>query len=1399
MLSVKIINITIVTLLTTVLSACGSGGGDSTPPPPPVPTSSNNAPSISDFAAEVSTSNTLRYTFSWAVSDADNDSLTCSLSSGDGSNAITINDCAITTSSTIDYSVGGDFQASLTVTDPSNDSVSSIVDITVEATSNGLPLPSVFAGENQLIIFYNRPDGVYTDWVLHLWNNTACDSYLNADTEWLVGQAQSGMDDNYGAYWIIDLKPGYGDCGNFIVHKGDEKDLGGLDQRADLTGVRMIWTLQGISDIYSEATAYPSGTLIADVAAHWANENTVFWNAGGSANADVAKVRIYSSDVDNLAYDGETGIPGNNFLEYLPSLTSEHPAVTLSMLRYQNLAAFSSTSADIAIAKQMLKGKLLAISYADDDTVIAATYVQTPRILDALYAPASNSNLGVIYANNAITTNLWAPTATSVTLNIYNAAKVLQSSNAMVADTNTGVWSFDAPETMDRLFYRFELTVFHHQNTRFETIEATDPYSLSLSTNGSYSQFVNLADDDLKPIGWDAHIVPVVEEIEDAVIYEGHVRDFSVRDTSTSEANRGKYLAFTEQTSAPVLHLTSLVDAGMTHFQLLPVNDIASIGEDPTSRINLNNTVSELCAQNSSSPVCGVEDGNAILVDVYASYDPTTTDAQALTQSMRNLDSFNWGYDPEHFTTPDGSYSSNPDGAARILELRALNQSLHEMGLRVILDVVYNHTSSSGLNENSVLDKVVPGYYHRRDLMSGNVETATCCQDTAPEHMMMDKLMVDSLLTWTSEYKFDGFRFDIMGNNSKESILAARDAVQAIDPDNYFYGEGWTRADRGYVQASQVNMAGSEVGTFNDRPRDIIRNAALFKSTASLNEIDIIRLGLAGTLADYQLQDQNGVIKAGSTFGQSSYANDPADIINYVSKHDGDTLWDRLQYNLEDVATIDDRVRIQNIAGTLPLVSQGISFFQLGGDLLRSKSMDRNSYDAGDWFNYLDFTKMTNNWNVGLPLAQDNEGSWSAIGEIINNTNTSAQASDIEFSSDIFKEFIAIRASSKLFRLTTLADVTARLGFHNTGIGQTKGLIVMSLDDGTGLVDLDPANDAIVVVVNGTSSEQSHSILTAAGFELHASQQASADISVQTASFLASASEGTFTVPALTTAVFVKPQGADQGDGLAANATLDAPDPAPFGSTTAYLRGTMNNWGDSGLSSIDEFTFEGNGVYALNYSLAAATYTFKIGSSDWTDIDLGFNEVTFGLDSIMATDDGSGNISITIDVTGNYKFTLDASSATPILTITARNETVDCTALVDSVDPIPFSITGGGQLYVRGDHSAWNATEEFRLHYKGNNQYQAVAAFDGAMQFKLASDDGSWTTQLWVRESSSNTIETANLELGVNYRIAYENAGTDNNSANLAAGNYSFLLTLDSADPATGFDVGDLVIQQCNP
>jgi pullulanase len=798
------------------------------------------------------------------------------------------------------------------------------------------------------------------------------------------------------------------------------------------------------------------------------------------------------------------------------------------------------------------------------------------------------------------------------------------------------------------------------------------------------------------------------------VIYEGSIRDFSVRDTSTSTANRGKYMAFTEMDSAPVAHLKKLAEKGLTHFHMLPANDIASIEEDVSKTVNFSSTLAALCKLNSSAPICkdASVSQSMILGDLFASYDPVSEGgkAQELAEAMRGIDQFNWGYDPFHFNVPEGSYSTNPEGVTRIKEMRAMNMALHEVGLRVALDVVYNHTNASELNGKSVLDKVVPGYYHRYEVATGAIVRETCCDDTEPRNAMMEKLMKDSLVQWATQYKFDSFRFDIMSQATKATMVRLFDAVKSVDEDTYFYGEGWPRIDRGYEQAGQINIAGTEIGTYNDRIREAVRQGQMFSkepSEAALANQDKVKMGLAGTLKNYILNTAGG--SDTQTVNLGGYATDPADIINYVSKHDNETLWDQLNYVLPKDLTLAQRVRAQNMAATIPLMAQGIPFLQMGGDFLRSKSMDRNSYDSGDWFSYVDFTMATNNWNVGLPLKQDNESRWTEIGQFMLSPERAASMSDIEFASEVFNEMLSIRSTSALFRLTTGAEVIDRVGFHNIGKRQTQGLIVMSLDDGLSAdeamprVDLDPMIDAIVVVVNSSYTAQSHTVPTASGFTLHATHAASVDPTVRGAYFSEGEGEGTFTVPALTTAVFVKTQSGAQGMGLSSYATSGAPDVVPFGDTTFFVRGGMNGWGEG-----NPMTYVGNGVYESVITVVAGDYEFKVASADWSTVDFGSSQQVVTLDQEKVLSRGGANLKLTLAEDATLKFSVDANDINaPIFTVGYEE---------------PFYPT---TVYVRGGMNGWG--EANPLSYSVGGQYMTtidIAA--GSYEFKIASAD--WST-----------------------------------------------------------------------
>jgi pullulanase-type alpha-1,6-glucosidase len=535
--------------------------------------------------------------------------------------------------------------------------------------------------------------------------------------------------------------------------------------------------------------------------------------------------------------------------------------------------------------------------------------------------------------------------------------------------------------------------------------------------------------------------------------------------------------------------------------------------------------------------------------------------------AVNDLDGFNWGYDPFHFNVPEGSYSTNADGVQRIIEFREMVQSLNQNDLRVVMDVVYNHTNASGQGQKSVFDKIVPGYYHRLNA-DGVVEKSTCCENTATEHMMMQKFMLDSVQLWAEAYKVDGFRFDLMGHHMKENMIEVRDLLDTIDPSIYVYGEGWNFGEvadgiRG-ENATQINLAGTGIGTFNDRLRDAVRGGGPFDGGESLvtnqgfingayydmNDMslaagltathraelmlsaDQIRVGLAGNLADYSFTDRTGTQVTGSQVdyngSPAGYNQDPQEHIIYVSAHDNQTLYDNNVYKVPTQTTMANRVRVQNLGLDLTMLSQGVPFFHAGVDMLRSKSLERDSYNSGDWFNKLDFTYMNNNFGVGIPPKA--EGDDALMAPFLRDPNLQPTQTDILSSVTHMHNLLQIRNSTPLFRLQTEQDVMDRLAFHNTGADQLPGLIVMSISDMvSGTTDLDPNHEMVVVLFNANDEAQvfTETALVGVDLELHPVQQASADAVVKTATF--DSSTGVFNLPARTTAVYVLPQGEPQG------------------------------------------------------------------------------------------------------------------------------------------------------------------------------------------------------------------------------------------------------------------------------
>ena len=893
----------------------------------------------------------------------------------------------------------------------------------------------------------------------------------------------------------------------------------------------------GYNDFSKELTKSDLNSIESDYSAHWLKTNLLLLPNFNSENT----YHLVRSDTKQA-------------LELKAISNSD------SMLRdFPHLENFKSFQVPLTnkYAKEWLKFFPFVLIKNNKNEIIKIAYTQTGFVLDDIYTRSANDadevgDLGASVKNNAVTFKLWAPTAQMVKVLLFDKNKnpLPPISLSMQEDAQTGVWSAQANKNLELAYYQYQIKLYHYVTGQIETLVTTDPYSLSLSTNSKFSQVINLDDAYSKPAGWDGQEVPTVDNPEDNIFYEVHIRDFSSADPDLSKVSiKGKYKAFSEKSSAGIKHLKQLRSMGLNNIHLLPTFDIATAEEDKSQVIDLYDSLKKVCALAMQISICQNDfDESTRLIDILNSFDPASKKAQDLVTALKSFDNYNWGYDPYHYTVPEGSYALNPDGVSRIIEFREMVKALHEMGFRVIMDVVYNHTYQAGLEQKSVLDKIVPNYYHRLNPVTGAIEQSTCCDNTATERAMMAKLMTESLVVWSRDYKIDGFRFDLMGHQPKAAMLAARAAVRKIDADTYFYGEGWNFGEvadnQRFVQASQLKLAGTEIGTFSDRMRDAVRGCCFNSEGEDIrrnqgignglgiipNELsnessdqeykqrlDHLRLGLIGNLANYPIVDSSGHQVLGSEilYGTDSaaYALDPADTINYVSKHDNQTLWDNNQYRNAYELSTQERVRMHNQNLSFVLLAQGIPFIHMGSELLRSKSYLRDSYDYGDWFNRVDFTKQSNFYNIGLPPQEKDQKNWPLIKKVIRNNQgrDHVTSSDIKFSADVFNEFLKIRTNTTHFRLTSSVEVIQKIKFHNTGLDQQLGLIVMSISSSE-------QAQSIVVVFNFSSSSQTFLFENAQSYQLHHIQANGVDSVVKQSI----ADTKGFSVPGFTSAVFVE-------------------------------------------------------------------------------------------------------------------------------------------------------------------------------------------------------------------------------------------------------------------------------------
>lgn len=516
----------------------------------------------------------------------------------------------------------------------------------------------------------------------------------------------------------------------------------------------------------------------------------------------------------------------------------------------------------------------------------------------AAYPYYEGNDLGVTYTKDQTKIRIWAPTATAVELYIYRES--LGGSPIRIdqfVKANEGTWVIILSGDLEGYYYTIRVNDVIWMN------ETPGVDARAVGTNGQRG----LIFDSVKtnPEGWESDRRITLKHVTDALIYELHVRDFSIS-ASSGIKNRGKYLAFTEEGTVSPQGLSTgiehLKEMGITHVHLLPVYDFLTVDE------------------------------------------------------LEPDQSYNWGYDPQNFNSPEGSYASNPADTSRITELKMLVQSLHRAGIGVVFDVVYNHTA---FTRRSWFNQTVPGYYYRQKSNGTFSNASGCGNEMATERPMVRKYIIDSLRYWANEFHADGFRFDLMGIYDLETMNQIRASLDSISPSILIYGEGWA-ADRSpldeHWRAVKANVTRlNRIAVFNDDFRDGIKGDNFvstskgFVSGQTIQE-ENIKFGMVG--ACYHPQIVYGYVER----SKAPWAAEPWQCINYASCHDNFTLYDKLALSCPE-ATADELSRMVMMAGALVLTSQGIPFLHAGDEMGRTKYGEHNSYKSPDRINQIDWER----------------------------------------------------------------------------------------------------------------------------------------------------------------------------------------------------------------------------------------------------------------------------------------------------------------------------------------------------------------------------------------------------------------------------------------------------------
>ena len=551
----------------------------------------------------------------------------------------------------------------------------------------------------------------------------------------------------------------------------------------------------------------------------------------------------------------------------------------------------------------------------------------------------TGTDLGAIWTREKTAFRVWAPTASAVRVNLYRTGDAqvndLLESLSMNADVN-GTWFIEKSGDLNGIYYTYSVTVAGN------TTEACDPYARTTGVNGNRAMVIDLVS--TNPAGWDTDTDPNAgKPLTDAVIYELHIRDLSIDESSGhSMKNKGKYLGVIEPGTATKSGIPTGLDhmknLGITHLHILPMYDFGTVDEYHLDRPQ-----------------------------------------------------FNWGYDPVNYNVPEGSYSSDPfNGAVRVAELKQMVKGLHDNGISVVMDVVYNHVYEA---KDFCFNQIVPYYFSRTD-SKGKLSDGSCCgNDTASERSMVRKYIVDSVKYWADEYHIDGFRFDLVGLIDTVTVNSLMTEVHKTHPHVVFYGEGWdmetTLSKKVLLTTKDNASAVPGFAFFSDTIRDLLKGSVFDNTTPGFVT------GVPASDADLWR----------CFMGIPAWCPSPLQTVNYVSCHDNNTLIDRIALSTPK-ATQEERIRMNNLAAAFCLTAQGIPFFQAGEEMLRSKPLpnggfEHNSFRSSDEINSI-------KWNL---LDQPEYRMCYAY----------------------YQGLIAFRKAHKVLRLTTAKEALAAVSTVATG------------------------------------------------------------------------------------------------------------------------------------------------------------------------------------------------------------------------------------------------------------------------------------------------------------------------------------------------------------------------------